>query len=358
MAEIYLEGVTKIFDHSIVALDNFSLKVKDKEFVTILGPSGSGKSTVLRIISGLEKQDRGDVFIERRLVNNLSPQERDVAFVFQSYALYPHMDVEENIAVGLRLKGYPSGEIKKRVSEVAKVLEITDLLKRRPKTLSGGQRQRVALARAIAKRPKVFLLDEPLSNLDATLREKMRAELKLLFKRIGGTVIYVTHDQAEAMSLADRIALIEKGKLMGVETGDELYFHPKNIFVASFLGSPRINIFEVEILDKNFIYGSFCWQIPETWHSKLKNFSKLIIGIRPEDINVYLEAKSDAFPVQLIMTEKMGKYTILNLNWQGKILKALVESKLTHKINSDRIWIKFNEERLYPFDTNTEELIK
>ena len=357
MADVYLKGVTKIFDHSIVALENFSLEVKDKEFVTILGPSGSGKSTILRVIAGLEKQDKGDIFIGEELVNNLSPQERDVAFVFQSYALYPHMDVEENIAVGLRLKGYPSSEIKKRVSEVAKVLEITELLKRRPKTLSGGQRQRVALARAIAKRPKTFLLDEPLSNLDAALREKMRAELKLLFKRIGGTVVYVTHDQAEAMSLADRIVLIDEGILRQVGLPDELYYQPKDLFVASFLGSPRMNTFEVNIFEKNFVYGSFYWKIPERYWPKVKDKHKIILGTRPEDVSVYLEPKPDSFLVQLMVIEKMGKYSILNLNWQGQILKALVERDFVQSINRDNLWIEFNKERLYLFSLDTQELL-
>lgn len=359
MADIKLENITKLFDNNVTALEDFSLKVKDGEFVTILGPSGSGKSTALRIIAGLEKQDKGDVFINGCNVSRFFPQERDVAFVFQSYALYPNMDTFENIAVGLRLKGYSANEIKERVREVAELLEISDLLKRRPKALSGGQRQRVALARAIAKRPKVFLLDEPLSNLDAVLREKMRTELKLLFKKIQGTVIYVTHDQAEGMSLSDRIALIDKGRLKQEGVPDELYYKPKNLFVASFLGSPRINTIEFGIMgERNLVCGKVCLKIPGDYWPKLKSKDKVILGVRPEDIKVYLEPKPDAFLAQLTVTEKMGKYVILNLNWQDQTLKAVVERGFANKINRDNLWIEFDKERLYLFNNiDTQELL-
>lgn len=355
MAHIRLENITKFFDNNIIGLKDFNLDVKDGEFATILGPSGSGKSTALRIIAGLERQDKGNVFIDWSNVNNLPPQERSVAFVFQSYALYPHMNVYENIAVGLRLKDYPYHEIQKRIQGVAELLEITDLLKRRPRALSGGQRQRVALARAIAKRPKAFLLDEPLSNLDALLRERMRTELKTLFNKLKATVIYVTHDQTEAISLSDRIAIIDKGLLMQVGSSDELYYRPKNLFVASFLGTPRINCFEVDIEEKNFVCGPIYWKIPQKYWSKIDNLHKLILGIRPEDIKVYLQPKPDTFSVKLSVIEKMGRYGILDLNWQNQILKAVVERDFTNRIDRNNLWIEFDNEKFYLFTIDTQK---
>lgn len=358
MAEVHLKNITKIFDRFTVALDDFDLQVKDREFVSILGPSGSGKSTILRIIAGLEHQDKGEVFINGGNVNKLAPQERDVAFVFQNYALFPHMDVEENIAVGLRLKGYSRSEIQKRIKEVSDLLEITALLKRKPRALSGGQRQRVALARAIAKRPKVFLLDEPLSNLDAILREKMRTELKILFKKIKGTVIYVTHDQTEAMCLSDRIALIDKGKLNQVGSADALYYQPAGLFVASFLGTPRINVFEVAIEERSFVWKDLQWDVPQTYWPVVKDRDRLILGIRPEDLKVYLESKPQAAASQLIMVEKIGKYTILNLRIQNHTLKAMVEKDFSDRLHSDNLWIEFDMRKIYLFDIGTQESLK
>lgn len=357
MAEVRLENITKLFEGHIIGLKDFSLQVKDGEFVTILGPSGSGKSTALRITAGLEHQDKGSIFIDGVNVNKLSPQERDVAFVFQSYALYPHMDVYENIAVGLRIKGYSKGEIQKRVQEVTELLEIGKLLKRKPKALSGGQRQRVALARAIAKRPKVFLLDEPLSNLDASLRERMRSELKMLFNKLKATVIYVTHDQTEAMSLSDKIALINNGMLKQVGLPDELYYQPKDLFVASFLGSPRINTLEADIIGENAIVCSkICLNVSSDYRSKLKNKNKVILGLRPEDIKVYLEPKENTYLAQLILIERIGKYTILSLNWQGQILKAIIERDFIGQHKRDSIWLQFDMNKLYFFDKETQEL--
>ena len=354
MAEIRLENITKLFDKHIVGLKDFTLQVKDGEFVTILGPSGSGKSTALRIIAGLEHQDKGSIFIDGINVNKHLPQERDVAFVFQSYALYPHMDVYENIAVGLRIKGCSKGEIQKRVQDVTELLEIGGLLKRKPKALSGGQRQRAALARAIAKRPKVFLLDEPLSNLDASLREKMRTELKILFNKLKATVIYVTHDQTEAMSLSDKIALINNGMLKQVGLPDDLYYKPNDLFVASFLGSPRINTLELDIIGrKNFVCGKVCLSIPLNWVSKLNNRSKVILGVRPEHIKVYLEPQENTHLAQLILIEKMDKYAILSLSWQGQILKVIAEKDFATWHKRDSIWFQFDMNKLYLFDKET-----
>lgn len=358
MADVKLENITKFFDSNLIALEDFNLEVKDGEFVTILGPSGSGKSTTLRIIAGLERQDKGEIFIDGCNVSRFFPQERDVAFVFQSYALYPHMDTFENIAVGLRLKGHSAGEIKRRVCEVAELLEISELLKRRPRALSGGQRQRVALARAIAKRPKVFLLDEPLSNLDAVLREKMRTELKLLFKKIQGTVIYVTHDQSEGMSLSDRIALIDKGRLRQEGAPDELYYRPKNLFVASFLGSPRINTMEFSIMDeRNLVYAEVCLKLSLDYRPKINNRDKVILGVRPEDIRVYLEPKENAFLAHGVVIERIGKDTILSLNWQNQILKAFVERDFKLQNKREKVWFEINMDKLYLFDKDTQELL-
>lgn len=375
MAGVTLQHISKKFDHDAVGLEDFSLEVRDKEFVTILGPSGSGKSTALRIIAGLETQDSGNVLLDGVNVNDLPTQKRDCAFVFQSYALYPHLDVEENIAVGLRLQGYAAGEIQKRVREVAALLEIGAFLKRRPKALSGGQRQRVALARAIAKRPKVFLLDEPLSNLDAILREKMRSELKILFRKIGGTVIYVTHDQAEAMSLSDRIALIDKGRLRQSDVPDALYYRPQDLFVASFMGTPRINTFEVAVEKKEFVCGDERWPIPQACIPKTNRRQRLILGVRPEDIRVYLKPEPDTFPAEFLVMERMGTYAVLSLHWHGQVLKASVEKDLADRITKDRegdrredkggagkqvesqLWIRLNPSKLYFFDIDTQHCI-
>lgn len=358
MADIRLENISKFFDSNVTALEDFSLDVKDGEFVTILGPSGSGKSTLLRIIAGLDRQDKGEVFINGVNVSRLPPQERDIAFVFQSYALYPHLDVYENIAVGLRLKRHSENEIKERVKEVADLLEIGDLLKRKPKALSGGQRQRVALARAIAKRPKVFLMDEPLSNLDAVLREKMRTELKLLFKKIQGTVIYVTHDQTEAMSLSDRIAVIDRGRLKQEGIPDELYSKPKNLFVASFLGAPRINTIGVGIIGEgNLVIGEICLKIPLDYRPKLNKKDKVILGVRPEDIMIYPESKENAFLAHCVVIERIGKDAILSLSWQSQILKAIVGRDFQAQYKSDKVWFEINMKKLYFFNKDTQELL-
>ncbi len=353
MADLKLENVTKIFDKHAIGLKDFSIEVKNGEFFTVLGPSGSGKSTVLRIIAGLEKQNGGNILIDGINVNESPPQQRNVSFVFQNYALYPHMNVYENIAVGLRIKHYSTEEIHSRIKDVAKLLEISELLKRKPKALSGGQRQRVALARAIAKRPNIFLLDEPLSNLDALLRERMRTELKLLFKQLKTTVIYVTHDQQEAISLSDRIALIDKGTIKQIGSYEKLYYEPNSLFVASFLGSPHINTFEVAIEERAFVFGASKWEISSDYLPRIKGRKKVMIGIRPEDVRVYLEPDTNRFPVEFLEVEKMGKYVVLNLKWRNEILKAVVEKKLLEGIRKeDSLWINFDEKTLQLFDTH------
>src|SRR5215218_6486300 len=247
MAEVILEGVTKIFPGGTVAVDDVDLEIADGELLVLVGPSGSGKTTVLRLTAGLEELSDGDIRIGDRVVNDLHPMDRDIAMVFQSYALYPHMTVRENIGFGLKLRHRPKAEIRDRVERAAEKLGLTDLLERKPAQLSGGQRQRVAMGRAIVRDPAAFLMDEPLSNLDAKLRVQMRTEVSRLQQRLGTTMIYVTHDQTEAMTLGDRVAVMRAGVLQQVATPMELYNHPKNLFVAGFIGSPAMNFFGAEL---------------------------------------------------------------------------------------------------------------
>src|SRR5689334_6748028 len=249
MAEVKLDDVSKVFPGGTVAVDHLSLTVTDGEFLVLVGPSGCGKSTVLRIVAGLEDATDGTVSIAGEVVNNLAPKERDIAMVFQNYALYPYMTVDENLSFSLKLRRVPKDAAKQRVQETAQVLGLTDYLARKPKALSGGQRQRVAMGRAIVREPRVFLMDEPLSNLDAKLRVSMRAELTRLHQRYRTTTIYVTHDQVEAMTLGDRIAVLDKGRLQQVGTSEELYFRPANVFVAGFMGSPSMNMTDAEVSD-------------------------------------------------------------------------------------------------------------
>lgn len=356
MATVLLKGITKVFDHGVVALEDLNLEVREGEFVTILGPSGSGKSTALRIIAGLEMHDTGEVSFDGCIVNKVSPQEREVAFVFQSYALYPHMNVFENIAIGLRLKGMAKELIEQRVGEVSDLLEIAHLLNRKPKALSGGQRQRVALARAIAKRPRVFLLDEPLSNLDAVLRERMRVELKTLFGKLRATVIYVTHDQLEAMSLSDKIAVIDNGRMRQLGTPEELYEKPTDLFVARFIGSPRINVFRVRIDGKHFVYGSEKWHIPHQYSGIFQDREEVIVGVRPEDIYIHKERKEPGFPVRLLMSEKLGNVLVFNVQWQDMILRVSSTRKEDDAIGND-LRIEFDRDKLLFFDPVTQKLL-
>lgn len=251
MSDVILKNVKKIYDKKIV-IDNIDLTIKDKEFVVLVGASGCGKSTILRMIAGLEEITGGEILIGGKKVNNIPPKDRDIAFVFQSYALYPHMTVRENIAFGLKMRKVDKAEIEKKVQEAAEILDLTEYLDRKPKQLSGGQRQRVALGRAIVRNPKVFLMDEPLSNLDAKLRVQMRAEIKKLHEKLQTTFIYVTHDQTEALTMGDRIVVLDKGKIQQVDTPEEIYNNPQNTFVAGFVGSPQMNFIEGEELSEEF----------------------------------------------------------------------------------------------------------
>jgi multiple sugar transport system ATP-binding protein len=296
MAELILEHISKTYaghakrDLPPKAIDDISFTVKDKEFMVIVGPSGCGKSTLLRMIAGLEDISNGVLSIDGKRINELSPKDRDIAMVFQNYALYPHMTVYDNLAFGLKLKRYSKIEIRSRVTQTAELLEIEELLQRKPRLLSGGQRQRVAIGRAIIRRPKIFLFDEPLSNLDAKLRTQMRIELQKLHRKIGATIVYVTHDQTEAMTLGDRIAVLNKGRLMQLDTPMQLYNRPANIFVAGFIGSPSMNF--------------------------LRGFSSehVILGIRPENILICEGEEIGAHACEVIAVENMGNEQLIYLS--------------------------------------------
>ncbi|MCB0283807.1 MAG: sn-glycerol-3-phosphate ABC transporter ATP-binding protein UgpC [Calditrichae bacterium] len=289
MAEVVLKNISKVYDNNVSAVNNVSIEIPDKEFVVLVGPSGCGKSTILRMIAGLEEITSGELFIGNKRVNDVAPKDRDIAMVFQNYALYPHMTVFENIAFGLKLRKMPKDEIKKRVTEAAKILDIEQYLDRRPKALSGGQRQRVAIGRSIVRHPQVFLFDEPLSNLDAKLRTQMRIEIKKLHKQLQTTMIYVTHDQMEAMTLGSQIVVLKDGNIQQIDTPDRVYNQPANKFVAGFIGSPAMNFIDGMFINENgwiFKANDLIVKLPaffiEKW--KISENKNIMLGIRPEHL--------------------------------------------------------------------------
>jgi len=365
MAEVRFEHVTKRFE-DVVAVNDLNLEIPDKEFLVLVGPSGCGKTTALRLLSGLEEVTEGNIYINDSLVNDMPPKDRDIAMVFQSYALYPHMSVYNNMAFGLSLRKTPKDEIKRRVKEAAHVLGIEELLKRKPRQLSGGQRQRVALGRAIVREPTVFLLDEPLSNLDAKLRVQTRAELSKLHQRLGTTFIYVTHDQVEAMTMATRIAVMNTGVLQQVGTPQELYKKPDNAFVASFIGSPAMNFFEVTVSgNQDEMYldtDTFRVAVPSQKVSLLVPYleKKIIFGIRPEHIHVpeYMPSGITASPVQakIDVTELMGNEFFFYLLSGNKQFLARVDARTTAKPGQD-IEVAFNMDNMHAFDPETEKAV-
>jgi multiple sugar transport system ATP-binding protein len=313
MARVLLEKVNKVYEGNVHVVKDNDLEIKDKEFMVLVGPSGCGKSTTLRMIAGLEEITSGTIYIGDRVVNNIQPKDRDIAMVFQNYALYPHMTVYDNLAYGLKLRKFPKDEIKQRVDEAAEILGLSDLLERKPKALSGGQRQRVAVGRAIVRHPKVFLFDEPLSNLDAKLRVQMRAEISKLHKRLDTTIIYVTHDQVEAMTMGDRICVLHDGFIQQVDTPLKLYDHPVNMFVAGFIGSPAMNFIPGELIDDDGIFFQASgMKIPVTGKQKemTKDYvgKKLIFGIRPENL-IHAEKGHIVATVEVI--EPMGNEIII-----------------------------------------------
>jgi multiple sugar transport system ATP-binding protein len=314
MASVKLKNIQKVYDKSVVAVQDFNLEIADKEFVVLVGPSGCGKSTTLRMIAGLEEITQGELYIGDRLVNDVEPKDRDIAMVFQNYALYPHMSVYENMAFGLKLRKVPKAQIDKKVKETAEILGITDYLQRKPKALSGGQKQRVAIGRAIVREPQVFLMDEPLSNLDAKLRNQMRAELIKLRQRIDTTFVYVTHDQTEAMTLGDRIVIMKDGFIQQIGTPQEVFDHPANLFVAGFIGTPQMNFFDAELAQEG---GRFALRLekalidlPDDMQKRLQEKGAkpgpITLGIRPEHIQLAEEGGADAIPARVEVSEMMG----------------------------------------------------
>ncbi len=314
MADVTLKNVKKQYENGFVAVHDFNLEIRDKEFIVLVGPSGCGKSTTLRMIAGLEDITDGEISISGEVVNDMEPKDRDIAMVFQNYALYPHMSVYENIAFGLRLRKVPNKEVHAAVVNAAEILGITELLGRKPKQLSGGQRQRVAIGRAIVRTPKVFLMDEPLSNLDAKLRNQMRAEIILLREKIQTTFVYVTHDQTEAMTLGDRIVIMKDGYVMQVGTPQELFNHPANLFVAGFIGTPQMNFFDAKLKKED---GRYCAYIenaaitlPEQITAALAARSsvpeQVTLGIRPENLILCEPGTPNSIPATIRVTEMMG----------------------------------------------------
>jgi multiple sugar transport system ATP-binding protein len=309
MARIVLDHITKVFSNDVVAVDDVSLEIPDGEFMVLVGPSGCGKSTILRMIAGLEDVTAGEITIGDRQVTDLEPKARDIAMVFQSYALYPHMTVEQNLAFGLKLRHTPKQELADRVRDAAKILGLEPLLKRKPAELSGGQRQRVAMGRAMVREPQAFLMDEPLSNLDAKLRVQMRGQLMLLHDRLLTTTVYVTHDQVEAMTLGQRVAVLRDGILQQVDIPQELYRHPINLFVAAFIGSPPMNLVEAEVRGDRVRFGG--WDLPSGTTTDLRAFDgkNVILGVRPsdmEDAAVSHESSLPSIDVTAQVTEELG----------------------------------------------------
>ncbi len=309
MAKIVLDRVSKVFGSDVIAVNNVSLDIGDGEFMVLVGPSGCGKSTILRILAGLEEVTAGEVFIGDTQVTDLPPKERDVAMVFQNYALYPHMTVEQNLGFGLRLRKMPKDELKRRVQDVANILGLDPLMHRKPGELSGGQRQRVAMGRAMVREPRAFLMDEPLSNLDAKLRVQMRAQLSLLHDRLATTTVYVTHDQVEAMTLGQRVAVLKDGILQQVDTPQNLYMHPANLFVAAFIGSPPMNLVEATVSAGRISFAGYDMALPEGHDLPAYQGKTVILGIRPSDLEDLAVWHSETLPtinVTAEVTEELG----------------------------------------------------
>jgi len=362
MAEVRLEDISKHFNE-VIAVKDFNLDIKDREFVVLVGPSGCGKTTTLRMIAGLETITGGNIYIGKRLINRLPAKDRNIAMVFQNYALYPHMTVYQNMAFGLEQRKTPKEEIKERVREAAEILGIGDLMDRRPKQLSGGQRQRVAVGRAIVRKPEVFLFDEPLSNLDAKLRVQTRVELKKLHERLATTIVYVTHDQVEAMTMGDRIVVMKDGLIQQVGSPLELYNAPTNIFVAGFIGSPAMNFFEAELVRSgdlvNLQTDSFRLDLPSEKSAVLKGYpeEKVVVGIRPEDL---LEAREHV-PGKTIQTtveviEPIGSEMYLNVSAGECALTASVDRKTQVKPHQDFI-LEPSLDYLHLFDIRNEKVL-
>lgn len=355
MADLRLESISKYWQSDRKVLENINLDIPDGEFWVLVGPSGCGKSTILRLIAGLETASEGSIFIGDRLMNSVPPRQRDVAMVFQNYALYPHMTVTENLGFGLKMGGMDTKTIQDRTLAVARSLKIDNLLQRKPAQLSGGQQQRVALGRAIIRAPQIFLMDEPLSNLDAQLRDSTRAELKILHQHIGITTVYVTHDQTEAMTLADKIVVLDRGRVQQVGTPLEIYKNPANLMVASFLGNPPMNILSARFHQGKFWLGgqsiscpTVCsWELPE----------QVKIGVRPEAIQWSLQPLDNSLAAEVILLEPLGSQTIVRLcladESEQTILLPISNTEVYGWQIETRIWIWFPEASMYLFSAQT-----
>lgn len=369
MASLSFQHVYKKYDGGVVAVSDFNLEVADKEFVILVGPSGCGKSTTLRMLAGLEDISEGEIYIEDRLINDVLPKDRDIAMVFQNYALYPHMTVKDNMAFSLKLKKMPKEEINRRVSEAAKILEIEHLLDRKPKALSGGQRQRVALGRAIVRDPKVFLMDEPLSNLDAKLRVQMRVEITKLHHRLKTTFIYVTHDQTEAMTMGTRIVVMKDGFIQQVDSPTELYDNPVNTFVAGFIGMPPMNFINATVnVEGSDVYISFenvAIKLPERYAVEEvmeRDGQEVIFGVRPEaitDESTFVTDHPDtAFAADVDVVEMLGAETYLYVTVNGSLpLTCRVDPTTSQSTVGQVVDLAIDANRIHLFDKDTEQSI-
>ena len=361
MVSVKLENLSKYFGE-VKAVDNVNLSLRNGEFFALLGPSGCGKSTAMLTIAGIYKQTTGHIYFDDKAVDDLPPKDRNVGMVFQSYALYPHMKVSDNIAFPLKLKKISKEEIKKKVKETAEFVGVGELLNRKPSELSGGQQQRVALARALIKEPNLFLMDEPLSNLDAKLRVTMRAELKRLQRQLGITTIYVTHDQVEAMTMAGRIAVMNQGKLMQVGSADELYNRPENLFVAGFIGSPPMNFIDCSanlnkygkvLLDT----GVFKLELPNDIGNVLreKASAEVVLGIRPEDIAIQGKRSPESINAEIYVVEPLGRETLINLSIGNIRIRALAQALKADV--KEKVWINFDLKKIHTFDKRTGKVL-
>ena len=368
MASLSLKNISKVYPNGFVAVKDFNLEIEDKEFIIFVGPSGCGKSTTLRMIAGLEEISSGELYIGDKLVNDVEPKDRDIAMVFQNYALYPHMSVFDNMAFGLKLRKIPKEQIKRQVDEAAKILDLENLLDRKPKALSGGQRQRVAMGRAIVRNPKVFLMDEPLSNLDAKLRVQMRVEISRLHKKLESTIIYVTHDQTEAMTLGTRIVVMRDGLIQQVDSPINLYNYPTNLFVAGFMGSPAMNFVDTEAVQEgdsvSLKFGKVSIKLPEKKAKALIDGGyigkKVVMGIRPEDIHdeevMLANNPETTVEVTIRLYELLGAEVFLYFDLEGTSFTARVNPRTTAKID-DTIKLALDPNKIHVFDKETEMTI-
>jgi len=368
MAKVSLKNIKKVYDKNVVAVENFNLEIADKEFIVLVGPSGCGKSTTLRMVAGLEEISEGELYIDDRLVNDVAPKDRDIAMVFQNYALYPHMTVYENLAFALKLRKEKKQAIDIKVKQAADILGITDLLKRKPKALSGGQRQRVAIGRAIVREPKVFLMDEPLSNLDAKLRNQMRAELIKLRERIDTTFIYVTHDQVEAMTLGDRIVIMKDGFIQQIGTPQNVFNHPANKFVAGFIGTPQMNFFPAELClsgnDYTIRFAGVEIKLPsdkqKTLREKSRTAGEVLLGIRPEHLTLTTENGISAIKAKVDVLEMMGSEIYLHVVVDNKdavirVQVTEIDASLREPGKSSNVYFNIPEDLIHLFDIETEK---